>query len=114
MMDPVMAALGRIDPADLIPIALALVGGAGIGLFHFGGLWWTVRRIGERKHPAAFLLASHLLRTGLTVLLLHFVAGDAWGRLAAAVAGLLIVRRVMTRRFGTISEGTTAPANGKV
>lgn len=114
MMDPVMTAMGRIDPAGLIPIALALVGGAGIGLFHFGGLWWTVRRIGERNNPAAFLLVSQLLRTGLTVALLYLVAGAAWERLLAAVVGMLLVRRIMTRRLGSVPKATTAPANGKV
>ena len=114
LMNPLMEQISRIDPIGLIQIALALVGGAGIGLLHFGGLWWTVRRIGERKNPVALLLASQFLRTGATVLLLYLVAGSAWERLLAAVAGLLIVRRLMARRLGPIPGGTAAPANGKV
>lgn len=114
MMDPLMEQIARIELTGPIQLALALVGGGGIGFLHFGGLWWTVRRIGERKNPAPLLLASQLLRTGLTVLLLYLVAGGAWDRLLAAVAGLLIVRRFLARRLGPVPEGTTAPAAGKV
>jgi F1F0 ATPase subunit 2 len=114
MMDALMAALGRIDPTDPLSLALALIGGAGIGLLHFGGLWWTVRRIGERRNPAALLLASQLLRTGATVLLLYLVAGSAWERLLAAAAGLLIVRRVMARRLGPAPEATPGQRKGLI
>jgi F1F0 ATPase subunit 2 len=84
-------------------IALAGAAGIGIGLLHFGGLWWTVRRIDQQKNPAFLLLASQLLRTGLTVALLYLVAGGSWERLLAAVAGLLLARRVLAKRLGPVS-----------
>ncbi|MGW8161815.1 MAG: N-ATPase subunit AtpR [Desulfobulbales bacterium] len=48
-------------------LILGAVWGTILGLFYFGGLWFTVCRVQKIKRPQRFLLVSFLLR--LSVLL---------------------------------------------
>ena len=83
-----------------VPIAqilLAFLAGAGIGIFFFGGLWLTVRRITTSERPAGLTLASFLVRMGVTVTAFYFVMGGHWERLASALLGVLLVRILMVR-----------------
>jgi len=80
-------------------LTLLLSGAAGValGLFFFGGLWWTIRKSLTSGRPALWILASFLLRTGVTLSGFYFVSGDHWERLAACMAGFLAARFVVTR-----------------
>ena len=83
-----------------IRILTALLAGIVLGLFFFGGLWWTVRRGIASKQPAVLFLGSLLLRTLLVVLGFYFVARSDWRNLVASLAGFLLARIVMTRTIG--------------
>lgn len=66
--------------------------GLGIGLFFFGGLWLTVRRISRVKHPALLSLSSFIIRTALSLVLFHTISGSHWERLLALLCGFLLMR----------------------
>jgi F1F0 ATPase subunit 2 len=78
---------------------LVLCGGAGIllGVFFFGGLWWTVRRGLAAKRPALWFLGSLLLRTGIVLAGIYLVSGGRWDGLLACLAGFVIARFLVTR-----------------
>ncbi len=80
-------------------VTLVLLGGAGVllGLFFFGGLWWTVRRGLTSKRPALWFLCSLLLRTGIVLAGIYFVSGGRWDGLLACLAGFVIARFIVTR-----------------
>ena len=63
---------------------LVVLAGWSLGLFFFGGLWWTVGKLVRSRTPAHWMIASTLVRTGVTLL------GGAlfFGRLLAADARL--------------------------
>jgi len=82
------------DPATLL---LAVVAGALLGLFFFGGLWWTVRRGLSARHPALLFIGSLLLRMAVAVGGFWWVSDGQWDRLLACLVGFLVVRLVMTR-----------------
>lgn len=90
----------------------ALVGGGALGLFYFGGLWWTVRRL-ETTHNAGFFFAgSFIVRTAVTVAGLWLIAfwpmgGGSWPLLVTALAGFILMRHWLTRRLGPISNRET-------
>jgi len=70
--------------------------GVALGLFHFGGLWLTLRRLPRARHPAAMALGGFVLRTVLTVgVLVLMVRGGRWQRLLLCVAGFVIARLVL-------------------
>ena len=83
--------------SDLLLLALAAIGGLALGLFFFGGLWWTVRRGVTSRHPALLFTGSLVLRLGVTVGGLWLLSAGDWQRLAAGLIGLLLARWLVTR-----------------
>ena len=95
---------------DAPRVILAGLAGAALGVFFFGGLWWTVRRAASSEHPALLFLASGLLRMGIVTAGLWLVGAGRWPRLAAALLGLIAARLVVTRLTRPRRSGQTAPA----
>jgi len=99
--------------SDAPYIALALVVGAGLGLFYFGGLWLTLQRLPESRHPALFALMSFFGRTVVVVLGIFLVARASWQRVAACLVGFVIVRGLLVRRLGPEKKAAAAPGAEK-
>ena len=80
-------------------VILVLAGSAGVllGVFFFGGLWWTVRRGLASKRPASLFLGSLLLRTSIILAGFYVVSGGHWDRLLACLLGFVIARLIVTR-----------------
>jgi F1F0 ATPase subunit 2 len=83
-------------------VILVLAGSAGVllGVFFFGGLWWTVRRGLLSKRPASLFLGSLLLRTSIILGGFYVVSGGHWDRLLACLLGFVIARVIVTRLTG--------------
>jgi len=77
---------------DPLSVALALVAGMLLGVFFFGGLWWTVRKGVTATRPALWFLVSMFLRTSVTLVGFYFVSRGQWERLLICLAGFLISR----------------------
>ena len=90
--------------SDIPALALAFVAGALLGVFFFGGLWWTVQKGVTSERPALWFLGSLLLRTGLILAGFYFVAQGHWSRLVVCLLGFLIARVIVVKRL------TRAPA----
>jgi len=73
--------------------------GAALGLFFFGGLWWTLKRLPVSRKPQFVMAASFLVRSALTVAGFWAVMDGRWERLLAALAGFLVMRMVVMRRL---------------
>ncbi len=87
---------------DLLGLALALSSGAFLGVFFFGGLWWTVHKGVTSERPALWFLGSLLLRTGIILAGFYFVAQGHWSRLAMCLVGFLIARLIVVRRLSRV------------
>jgi len=90
-------------------LLLAFAGGAGLGFFYFGGLWWTVRRLASTQNVALLFLASFTLRTVLTLAGFYFIAfrplsDGSWLLMLTALAGFILIRLLLVRRWGPISS----------
>ncbi len=72
------------------------VAGAGLGAFFYGGLWWTVKKLPQVRHPAVWMLASFAARTVVTVTGLFWLMAEDWRRLLVAVAGFVTARVIGT------------------
>ena len=82
---------------EALSLAFALAAGIVLGVFFFGGLWWTIRRGLSSGQPALWFFGSMLLRTGIVLLGFYYVQGDDWMRLPAALLGFIIARLAVTR-----------------
>jgi len=80
-----------------LPIAFAF--GAGIGLFYFLGLWWTLQKLTQRKRPGLWIAASYFMRTAIVVFAFYLVMGGDWQRLLASLLGFIVIRVVLVRRM---------------
>jgi F1F0 ATPase subunit 2 len=85
--------------SDILALALALFAGALLGVFFFGGLWWTVQKGVKSETPALWFLGSLLLRTGLVLAGFYLAAQGHWSRLAVCLLGFLIARLIVVRRL---------------
>jgi F1F0 ATPase subunit 2 len=88
-------------------VLMAFFVGFGAGLFYFGGLWWTVRRLPSARQPALLTLGSFLVRTGLGLAAFYFASGGHWERILASLLGFIMVRVFLVRRMRSSPAKTT-------
>jgi len=80
----------------MLDVLWAMLGGLGLGMLFYGGLWWTVSQLPDFRRPALILLGSALLRMGAMLGGLYWVAGGEWLRMLPCVLGVLIARLAVT------------------
>ncbi len=93
---------------EVWPLLLTGVAGVGMGLFFFGGLWYTIRHLAHTRRPVLLLIGSFFVRLSLTLLGFYLVIGGMggdWKRLLAAFIGFFLARLLLTRQLRV-----TAPA----
>lgn len=83
--------------SDILPFALALIAGALLGAFFFGGLWWTVQKGAASDRPAVWFLGSLLLRAGLILAGFYYVSQGHWSRLVACLLGFMLARFIVVK-----------------
>jgi F1F0 ATPase subunit 2 len=90
-----------LDTTLLFILMAAFAAGLALGAFYFIAIWQTVRRLPSEKSPARLMLMSFVLR--MAVLLAGFyliMGGEHWERLAAAMLGFIIIRKILTYCLG--------------
>ncbi len=91
-------------PPLTFPVLLLAFGiGVVIGVFYFGGLWWTTQQVPHRRSPALWLLGSFALRTILAVMGFYLVMQGRPERLLVCLFGFWIARLVCVRTLGQIA-----------
>jgi F1F0 ATPase subunit 2 len=82
---------------EALSLSAALIAGIVLGVFFFGGLWWTVRRGVSSKRVALWFIGSMLLRTSVVLVGFYFVLGDNWQRLVSGLLGFVLARLIVMR-----------------
>jgi F1F0 ATPase subunit 2 len=96
--------------SDAVWVVVALVVGIGLGLIHYGGLWWTTRRALASQRPALVLFGSYFARmvvvmAGVYGVMIGFGTSEPrWERAVAAIAGMLVARSLLVRRLGPTAD----------
>lgn len=99
--------------AASLEIALPALGGAALGLFYFGGLWYTLRRLERSGSPALLMLGSYLGRLAVCLPCFYLaVRGGHWERLLIVMAAFLAMRLVLVRRLGPRRRATASGTAG--
>jgi F1F0 ATPase subunit 2 len=83
---------------EVFSLALAMIGGAALGVFFFGGLWWTIKQLPHARQPALLIMGSFLVRIGVLIGGLYVLAAGQLLALAAALVGVLLARSLIVRR----------------
>jgi F1F0 ATPase subunit 2 len=86
--------------SELLPLLISFLAGGALGAVYFTGLWATVRRVPEAKHPMLLLGLSLAARMSLLLAGLWLIGSDGhWERLVAAMVGIVLARFVVMRRL---------------
>lgn len=88
---------------ELWPLAMAFGFGIVLGLLYFAGLWKTVMLLPALRWAPVWMLLSLMLRLGLLLAGLYWVGDADWQRFVAALAGILLVRLLLTRWLGQLN-----------
>lgn len=86
--------------SDLVALVVAAVAGAGFGLFFFGGLWMTVKKLPGSRRPVMLALGSFLGRLAVCALGFILVARGQWDRMLACFLTFMAVRLILQHRLG--------------
>jgi len=98
------------EPLALVSaLVLPLIAGVLLGMFFFGGLWWTIRRGVSSKQPAALFFFSLLLRTASALAGFYFVARGDWRRVLSCLVGFILARILVTWRTRAPIENAKRP-----
>jgi len=83
-----------------IILAAAFTAGLILGAAYFIALWQTVRRLPSAASPVRLMLGSLVLRLALLAGAFYFIMGGHWERLALALVGFVVMRKIITYRLG--------------
>jgi F1F0 ATPase subunit 2 len=83
---------------EIISYAMSLVAGVVLGYIFFGGLWLTVRRLPQMKHPMLWTFLSLILRMSISLIGFYLIArGGHWIQLLVCLVGFMAVRFVLAK-----------------
>ena len=82
---------------EMVNLILAFLGGVGLGMVFFGGLWLTVQKGLRSQCPALWFFTSFLLRTSIILVGIYALAGGYWQRLLICLLGCIVARLIVTR-----------------
>jgi F1F0 ATPase subunit 2 len=95
--------------SDILALVVAFLAGALLGVFFFGGLWWTVQKGVTSERPEVWFLGSLLLRTSVILAGFYFFSQGHWSRLVACMVGFLIARVIVVKRLTRVPREEQTP-----
>jgi len=96
-----------VNAPDLAVVASYLasfVAGLVLGLVFFGGLWLTVKQLERTANPGLLFTVSFAVRAVAVCVGIVLVGAGQWQRYALCLAGFIVMRMILTRRWGTEPE----------
>jgi len=81
-------------------LSMAFAAGMALGAFYFISLWQTVCRLPATENPVRLMMGSLVLRMAVLTAGFYFVMGGHWERLAVALLGFIVIRKILTYRLG--------------
>lgn len=90
-------------------LGFAGICGMVLGLFYFGGLWLTVKRLPLAARPALLTLCSYLIRLGVTCAGFYALAAGSWERLLAELCGFIMMRIILVRLWKPVAKESPLP-----
>jgi len=90
---------------DALELMLVSAAGGLLGIFFFGGLWWTLRRAFASARPALWVGGSLLVRMGCVAAGFVVVSAGDWRRLLACLLGFWAARALVVRLTASRARG---------
>ena len=101
-----------LDATLIFTLIAAFVAGLALGAFYFIALWRTVRQLPTTKSSARLMLTSFTIRMAVIMAGFYLIIGTGrWERLAAAMLGFIIIRKILTYKLGPQNAVETVNLN---
>jgi F1F0 ATPase subunit 2 len=84
----------------LFILILMFMAGLALGALYFISLWETVRRLERTGGGARLLAISFVVRLAIILTAFFFLMNGHWERLAAAMIGFVVIRKILTYHLG--------------
>jgi F1F0 ATPase subunit 2 len=84
----------------LFILILMFMAGLALGALYFISLWETVRRLERTEGGARLLAISFVVRLAIILTVFFFLMNGHWERLAAAMIGFVVIRKILTYHLG--------------
>jgi len=81
--------------SEISYMTLAFISGMALGMFFFGGLWFTVKKAVTAKIPAIWFFGSFILRVSIVMLGFYFISPGGLQRLIVSLTGFVVARFVV-------------------
>ena len=76
-----------------------LLWGSLLGVFYFGGLWLTVKRLITVRNQALWMLGSLVIRNFLVAVGFYPIVVQGWQPTLICLFGFIVVRLILTQRI---------------
>ncbi len=80
---------------EILNSVLPFIAGLLLGIFFFGGLWFTVKKLAASKMPALLVLGSFIFRVGIVLIGFYFIGLGDWKKLIVCLIGFVAARFVV-------------------
>jgi F1F0 ATPase subunit 2 len=97
---------------EVVTLTGSLATGLIIGVVYFGGLWLTMRAVSASKRPRLLTAVSFIGRLAVAGLGFYLLSAGGWQRPVVAIAGFILMRLLLARRWGP-DRNTSTPENGQ-
>ena len=75
---------------------IAFLVGVILGIFYFGGLYLSVKKIDKVKYPSLLMTVSFIIRMSLLILGFFYISKGDYRNILLALAGVILIRFIMT------------------
>lgn len=89
----------------IVDIAIGLIMGGMLSVFHFGGLWLVLKRMPRSSRPLLLFWGTTMIRYGLTIGGMYVALTIGGTVLFSACAGLYLVRLLVVPRLADKMKG---------
>ena len=80
---------------EILYIVFAFILGLVLGALFFGGLWFTVKKVVTARIPALWILASFIVRVGISLIGFYYISAGSLQRLLICVLGFITARFIV-------------------
>jgi F1F0 ATPase subunit 2 len=85
---------------EIVALVFGFSLGVGLGVFFFGGLWVTTRRLPSSRQPALLALGSFAGRSLICLLGFYLALGSGLTALLLSLTGFVLTKIIMVRCLG--------------
>jgi F1F0 ATPase subunit 2 len=82
--------------SEILYMILAFLVGTALGLFFFGGLWFTVIKAFGTKTPALWFFTSFFLRIGIVLIGFYYIVQEGLKPLIICLIAFMLARVFVT------------------